>query len=277
MWSVLVVVGHELAEDRREVVLVEDDHMVQTFSAKCPDDAFGDRVRPRRSNGRGDGIDTDPSGSLAEVAPVHHVSIPQQMARLLAPRCRLDELAPDPGSGRVRRDVDMHQLAPTVGNEDQHVQGLEGERGHREQISSPEVVRMVGQERAPGLARRAPRSPPAITPNRAVADHDAQLEQLASDPLGAPERILAGDGRDQLSHLRAEMRTPAAGAGLPAPEQLPALPMPAYDRVRRDDRQVLTPASAEPASQDPHQLVPGVKPSTWSGSSRPSQDGELMA
>ena len=48
MRFVLVVVGHELAEDRREVVLVEEDHVVQTFSAKRPDDAFGDRVRVRR-------------------------------------------------------------------------------------------------------------------------------------------------------------------------------------------------------------------------------------
>jgi hypothetical protein len=33
MRSVLVVVGHQLAEDPQEVVLVEDDQMVQTFSA----------------------------------------------------------------------------------------------------------------------------------------------------------------------------------------------------------------------------------------------------
>jgi hypothetical protein len=31
MRSVMIVVGHELAEDRKEVVLVEDDQVVQTF------------------------------------------------------------------------------------------------------------------------------------------------------------------------------------------------------------------------------------------------------
>ena len=30
-------------------------------------------------------------------------------------------------------------------------------------------------------------------------------------------------------------------------------------------------------SQDPQQLVPGAKPSTWSGAGRTGQDGELMA
>ena len=47
MRSVMIVVGHELAEDRKEVVLVEDDQVVQTFSAECPDNAFHDRVHVR--------------------------------------------------------------------------------------------------------------------------------------------------------------------------------------------------------------------------------------
>src|SRR5919199_5446430 len=53
--------------------------------------------------------------------------------------------------------------------------------------------------------------------------------------------------------------------------------MPAHDRVWRDDCQVLAPAGTPAASHDPEQLVPGSKPGTWSRSSRPSQDGELMA
>ena len=47
MWPLPVVVGHEFAEDRREVVLAEEDQVVETFSPECPDHAFGDRVRPR--------------------------------------------------------------------------------------------------------------------------------------------------------------------------------------------------------------------------------------
>jgi hypothetical protein len=117
MRSLLVVVPHELAEDGRQVLLVEDDHVVQALAAECPDDAFGDRVRTRRSNGRGDAIDTHPSGPLAEVAAIHGIAITQQMTRLVAPRCGLDELAPDPGSRRVGGHVDMHQLAPPVSYE----------------------------------------------------------------------------------------------------------------------------------------------------------------
>ena len=53
--------------------------------------------------------------------------------------------------------------------------------------------------------------------------------------------------------------------------------MPAHHRVGCGDRQVLTPASTPAASEDPEQLVPGAKPSTWPGASRTGKDGELVA
>ena len=53
--------------------------------------------------------------------------------------------------------------------------------------------------------------------------------------------------------------------------------MPAHHRVRRDEPQVLAPASAEPASQDPHQLVPEAQASTRPGSGGTGQYGELVA
>ena len=121
-------------------------------------------------------LEKDFEGTLAKVAPVDDISIPQQMARLASPGCRLDDLSPDPGGGRVGRHVDVHQLAPTVGDEHQHLnQGhdgtymattlgpcrsqlgfglerLEGEGLHRQQVRGPHVVGVVGQERPPALA-----------------------------------------------------------------------------------------------------------------------------
>lgn len=70
---------------------------------------------------------------------------------------------------------------------------------------------------------------------------------------------------------------PPPGARLPVPGETPALPMPAGHGIRRDDREVLPPAGTPAVSQDPEQLVPGVKASAWSGSCWPSQDGELVA
>src|SRR5207253_2185118 len=47
MRSLLVVVGHEFTQDRRQVLLVEHDHVIQTLAAQRPDDAFGDSVAGR--------------------------------------------------------------------------------------------------------------------------------------------------------------------------------------------------------------------------------------
>src|SRR6266700_7252447 len=118
------------------------------------------------------------------------------------------------------------------------------------------MVSMVAQEGAPGLAGRAGWPTPAIASNRAVADHDAQLEELTSDALGAPQPVLARHSPDQVLHLGTQMRTAATRAGLPAPEQAPAPPMPAHNRVGCDEGQMLAPAGTEAASQDPQQLVP---------------------
>jgi hypothetical protein len=157
-------------------------------------------------------------GTPPEVTAIDGIPIMQQVPRLVAPRRGLDDLAPDPSSGRVARHVDMYQLAPTMRNEHQHVQRLERQPGHCEQTSRPQVMSVIVQEGPPGLTRRAPRSTPAVAPNRPVAHDAAQLEELASDSFGAPEWVLSGHGRDQLLHFRAELRPATAGTGLPAPE-----------------------------------------------------------
>src|SRR5438067_12649448 len=76
---------------------------------------------------------------LAATAPALD-SDAEQMTRLATPRRRLDHLAPDPGGGRVGGHIDVHELAPAMGDEHQHVERLERERGYHEQVSSPQEV-----------------------------------------------------------------------------------------------------------------------------------------
>src|SRR5262245_38061079 len=110
---------------------------------------------------------------------------------------------------------------------------------------------------------------PAVSPNRAVADDDAQLEQF-----GTPQPVRARHGHDQVLDFGTEVRAATSRAGCPAPEEAPTLLMPTHDRFGRDDCQVLAPASTEAARQDPQQLVRRAKPRTRSGSSGAGQDGE---
>jgi hypothetical protein len=89
-------------------------------------------------------------------------------------------------------------------------EGPEPEVHDLEEVAGPGLVGVVPQEGRPGLPvparpRRARRVPVAL--DRALAHPDAQLEQLAADPLRASQPVLrrqALDGRDDLGrHLRA--------------------------------------------------------------------------
>jgi hypothetical protein len=106
------------------------------------------------------------------------------------------------------------------------------------------------------------------------------MPSLSSSPLirSVPHSRLSRDiSDDQVAYLGTEMRTSTSGAGLPTPEEAPALAMPAHHRFGYDEGQMFAPASAALASQNPQQLVREAKPSMRSASSRTGEHSELMA
>jgi hypothetical protein len=75
-----------------------------------------------------------------------------------------------------------------VAEDDQGVEQLKRRRHDNEHVDGGGVVHMVVQERAPcrggGLGPRR-----QVTADRGLADLDAELEQLAVDAGGAPQRV----------------------------------------------------------------------------------------
>jgi hypothetical protein len=112
------------------------------------------RGRPNQAEQR---LDAPASRPLAELAAADRVPVAQQVAGRLTPGRRLDELPPDAGRGGMGGDVPVHQLASVM-----------------------------------GLTRRAGQAAPAVLLDRALADRDLELEELAADPLAAPGRVLPG-------------------------------------------------------------------------------------
>jgi len=109
-------------------------------------------VRCWRVDRGGDGVDADASGALTKITAVNCIVIAEQMPWRVSPGCGLDHLSPDPGRPGAGRHVDVDQHTPTMSDENEHVQGLEGERWYAEEVGCPEVLSMVAQERSPGLA-----------------------------------------------------------------------------------------------------------------------------
>jgi D-aminopeptidase len=190
-------------------------------------------------------------------------------ADYLSPR----ELAPHPGGRRVGGHPDVDEFPAVVGDEEQDGERAEGDGGDGEEISRPDVVRVVAQERAPGLARWPRRGAPPVAPDRPIADGDPQLAQLAADPLGAPEPVLLREPADQGAHLRRHPRPPRRPPRAPPPIQSPALPVPVEHGFRLREHQMTTPVPAQAAGHHPeHPVAP---PEPRAGASAQG-DGELL-
>src|SRR6266487_4462585 len=122
------------------------------------------------------------------------------------------------------------------------------------------MVGVVGQERAPGLARWARGSAPSVALDRTLRDHQPELEQFAADPFAAPARVVPRHRRDQLAHLGTEPWPAQWSTGAPAPEEAPGLPLPADDALRLDQDKVSTPVgAAQSADHNPEEFVAGAE------------------
>ena len=97
--------------------------------------------------------------------------------------------------------VEVEQAAPAVADQKEDVEGLEGQGLNHEQISCPDGLDMVGEEGAPALAGRPSWPTTSVAADGAGTHADAELEQLAADPLGAPVGVLARHGGDQRPDL----------------------------------------------------------------------------
>ncbi len=114
----------------------------------------------------------EPSHPRIEVRAINPVPVMNQIPRLPALRRGVQELLPDPRHGWVPGDIEVHQVAACVLDEEQHLERLEGQ----------------------GLQDRLR---PPIAPDRSGTNDEAELEQLASNPLGSPQWVLAGHPRDE--------------------------------------------------------------------------------
>jgi hypothetical protein len=108
-------------------------------------------------------------------------------------------------------------------DEKRHIERLEGQSLHHEQVRGriPAIWlrRKVGQAKLGGRTVRGRR----LAPDRASAHDEGELEQLAPNPLGAPQRVLASHPRNQetdFSRLGAAGRAGFAIAPLPANDRL---------------------------------------------------------
>src|SRR5579859_3553019 len=201
MRAAMVVVVDELCQDPPQVALVDGNQVVEALPAGCPHPALGDGVSAGRLNRGPQTLDSQGGRALAEVGAPDPVTVMDQISRLAVPRRGFDQLPPDPSGARMSGDFEVDELTTAMADEEDDVERLEGQGLDDKEVGGPDRLSMVGKEGAPALAGRSRLATSAIAADRARTDQDAELEQLAADALGAPERVLAGHGGDQLPNL----------------------------------------------------------------------------
>ena len=79
------------------------------------------------------------------------IAIVEQVSRRFVPRKDLAQLLGRPSGRRMRRDGDVSDASPIVGEEDQHEQEAVRRGRDDEEISRHDLADMISQECLPGL------------------------------------------------------------------------------------------------------------------------------
>ena len=198
--------GHVLAKHASQVPLIDDDHVVKALPPHSAHHPLGNRVCLGSLDRGEDGLDAEPCCLWDETPSIAAVSVADQAPGLVSPRGCLNELAPDLLGSGVSSHIEMYQPSPQVGDEEEDVEGLEGECLDGEEVGCPDVGCVVTEKGAPGLGRRAASGFSAVAADRASADVVAQLAELSYDAHATPAGILSGQASDKLPNLEGHAR-----------------------------------------------------------------------
>ncbi len=85
------------------------------------------------------------------------------------------------------------------------------------------------------------------------------FEQLAADPLRAPEHVVFGHGLNERDDLRRETLRLTMGPGLSSPDDLEQIPMPAQQGLGTNHAQGVSPSTVQSGEREKHQAVVAVE------------------
>ena len=132
--------------------------------------------------------------------------------------------------------VEVDHASAIVDQDQEDEEHAEGGGGHSEEVDGRQRAEVVVEEGAPGLGGRVAWLLGHEARDAALADDDAELEQLAMDLRRAPGHVGLGYASDEPLDLRGNLVLRGfARERLPAPEQAETGSMPADHGVWLDD------------------------------------------
>jgi hypothetical protein len=145
MMGILDVTGQEPPV----MLLVQDDHVVQAFTAETSDQPFGVRVLPRTPWGDDHFLAPHVPYSLPKRGTVDAIPIAQEIPRGLVPREGINDLLCGLLRSGMLSDVEMYETSSLMGQDEQDEQHVVGDRRHDKEIQGHQILQVALQESLP--------------------------------------------------------------------------------------------------------------------------------
>ena len=258
------------------VLLSEDQDVIETLPAEAAEKPLTDGVQVGRLRWDGEDIDARGGRGCREIASELVVVVPDQEARGVPIGRRLAKLLGDPRIGWGASDVDMHDLATAVPNDDEGEDGTEPGVIELQEVAGPDIRRVVTEEGVPRLSRRLARAEgPHVLLDRPLAHAEAELEQFAADPFGSPQGVGAGHRSNQVDDVRAQPAGPVLRLGPSSPEMGEQVTVPAQQGVGLDQMEAVAPRPVHAGQQHQEESILSLE--ARAGWRRPPKHEDLLA
>jgi hypothetical protein len=167
--------------------IIDQQEVVEQLSSDAAHEPLRDRVHIRRPNRCPDHLGADALRYAIERRPELVVAIPQQHGRCVPIHRSVAQLLRGPLLGRMARRCNVHHAPRCKVDDEERVHLTEHEIVGLDEVARPHALGVILHERRPALAATILATNAAhVLLNRPLADLDPELEQLATDALGAP-------------------------------------------------------------------------------------------
>ena len=154
---------------------MERDHLIEALTTNGSDHSLDIGSLPRRARCRQDFADAHVSHLFPELSAENSIAVAQQVARKLGEGKGLPQLLSRPFRGRVGGNIEVQNAAAVMGQNQENVENLEVDRGHREEINRDQLLHMILKECPPTLRGRFG-SEDHVFADAAFSDVDAEFE-----------------------------------------------------------------------------------------------------
>ena len=131
------------------MAFIEHNHMVEQITAARADETFGHAILPRALDAGSFGLYPEAPDRLSNAVIKVRATVEDQVAGRGIIGKRFAQLLRYPCAGWMPRDVEMQNLTPAMGDNEEAVEHAKSQRWHREEVHRGDSFAMVRQECQP--------------------------------------------------------------------------------------------------------------------------------